>query len=616
MGYLGLILGYLLIWLTPVIGMWQKGLPRMGRKASDAYVPFMNYFSLLRATKLPWYWTIFLLFPGIQFIMWASLNVTYIRKFGLYSVKDTILGILFPFPVFWKIAKDEKLVAQAETNWDVAKQVDARTPSDHVALFFALPVIGHAIVYPMSLLGVKKKPGKKTMFKEWGDAILFAVVAASAIRTYVFEPYKIPTGSMEKTLLVGDHLFVDKFVYGPRLPMTPFSYPIVHNSFAPLLNVKSYIEFQTIPYTRMPGFRFVERNDVVVFNFPAGDTALNDPRMPNGLIGHTYEQILRDEAFYIAYSERRDVAYFEEHYELYLKAARDRFEKKNKVYSRIVDENDAKRGYTQISGLLERPVDKRENYIKRCVAMPGDLIEVKNKDLYVNGELAFQAPNMQYNYTLEGHRHRRYYGEPWTSEEINLYSNVFHVSVDELGVNDSGHVTIPLSLELYTKLAGQYPGLKPDIKRRGYYNDAINSNDPREHNFSYYPIFPNNPQYDWSEDNFGPLQIPKAGDVVKLDHKTLPIYRRIITAYEGHKLEEKADGIYIDGKKTDTYTIKQNYYWMMGDNRNNSADSRFWGFVPEDHIVGHASFIWLSIDQSKGMFGGGMRWNRMFSGIK
>ena len=564
MGYLGLIIGYLLIWLTPVIGMWQKGLPRMGRKASDAYVPFMNYFSLLRATKLPWYWTIFLLFPGIQFIMWASLNVTYIRKFGLYSVKDTILGILFPFPVFWKIAKNEKLVAQPETNWDIAKQVDARTPSDHVALFFALPVIGHAIVYPMSLLGVKKKPGKKTMFKEWGDAILFAVVAASAIRTYVFEPYKIPTGSMEKTLLVGDHLFVDKFVFGPRLPMTPFSYPIVHNSFAPLFNVKSYIEFQTITYTRLPGFRFVERNDVVVFNFPAGDTAINDPRMPNGLIGHTYEQVLRDEAFFAAKWDRKE---FESRQSYYMNYARDQINNKkivrsnvNEVYRDNLSPTGQRfdRGIKLTAfgdGLLSRPVDKRENYIKRCVGLPGDVIEVINQVLIVNAKPAKMFKGMQRS------------GMPLEKGSYHWYADSVQFAPDYL-------------------------------------------------NSSYFPIFPNDPQYDWTEDNFGPLQIPKAGDIVTLDHKTLPIYRRIITAYEGHTLEEKADGIYIDGKKTETYTVKQNYYWMMGDNRNNSADSRFWGFVPEDHIVGHASFIWLSIDQSKGMFGGGMRWNRMFSGIE
>lgn len=564
MDYLGFIIGYLVIWLTPIVGMWHKGFPRMGRKASDAFIPFYSYYSALRGCNQPWYWVIFMIMPGIQFIMWASINVTYIRRFGVFGVMDTILGILFPFPVFAKIAKNpEKYPLQPETNWDVAKQVDARTPSDHVALFFALPVIGHAIAYPFSMLGGKRKPGKKSIFKEWGDAILFAVVAASAIRTYVFEPYQIPTGSMEKTLLVGDHLFVDKITYGPRLPMTPFSYPIFHNSF-PFLNVPSYTNLQSIPYTRVPGFRFVERNDVVVFNFPAGDTAVNDPRMPNGLIGHTYEQILRDEAFYHAKWNRAE---FEARKSFYLDYARKQIDEHKMVHHYVNEFYEdpfspsgvrLERGLKLTAwgpGLLERPVDKRENYIKRCVGMPGDVIEVINQVLMVNTKPAKIFKGMQKS------------GTP-------LQKGAYHKMLDSL----------------------KFMPTVIDVK--------------------YFPIFPNDPQYDWTEDNFGPLRIPKAGDVVTLDHKSLPIYRRIITAYEGHTLEEKADGIYIDGKKTTTYTIQQNYYWLMGDNRNNSADSRFWGFVPEDHIVGHAAFIWLSTDPSKGMFGGGMRWNRMFQGIE
>jgi signal peptidase I len=621
MGYLGLIIGYLIIFFTPAIGLWHKTMPRLGRKPTDAFIPFYNYFVILRVCKLPWYWVIFLLFPGIQFIMWASLNVSYIRKFGQFSVKDTILGILFPFPVFWRIAKDEKTYQPVpETNWDVAKQVDARTPSDHVALFFALPVLGHAIVYPFSLLGVKRKPGKKTIFKEWGDAILFAVVAASAIRTYVFEPYKIPTGSMEKTLLVGDHLFVDKLTFGPRLPMTPFSYPIVHNSFAPLINVKSYLNFQKIPYTRVPGIRFVERNDVVVFNFPAGDTAINDPRMPDGLIGHTYEEILRDEAFLLCLRDGHDYLYFEQHMDFYLGRARKQFVEKGKVYCRQVRDEDRQRGYTKFDGLLDRPADKRENYIKRCVAIPGDLIEVIDKELYVNGELAWQAPEMQYNYSRIGtiHPYATYPSREWTQVEDQFYKDHFGARAFELGADDSAFVTIPLSKAKYVTVKEKFPEVAPYIKKKGYYNELLKSS--RAFFLSgripdYCHIFPNNPQYDWTEDNFGPLKIPASGDVVELTHKSLPIYRRIITAYEGHKLEEKADGIYIDGQKATTYTIEQNYYWMMGDNRNNSADSRFWGFVPEDHIVGHAAFIWLSTDE-RGMFGGGMRWERVFQGIE
>ncbi|MFT5820872.1 MAG: signal peptidase I [Crocinitomix sp.] len=601
MEYLGLIIGYLIIVLTPVIGLWFKFLPRIDAPAWTAYIPFYNYFVVLRACKQPWYWVIFLLMPGIQFIMWAAINVTVIRKFGVYGAKETVLGILFPFPVFWKIAKNEETVPVKDTNWDIPKQVDARAPSDHVALFFALPIIGHAIAWPISKLGFSRKSGKKSIFKEWGDAILFALIAASAIRTYVFEPYTIPTGSMEKTLMVGDYLFVEKLTFGPRVPMTPFSYPVVHNSFAPLMNVKSYVEIQKVPYTRVPGLRFVERNDVTVFNFPAGDSALNDPRMPYGLIGHTYEQILMDEAFLIALKDGLGVDGFEANMDYYVNRARINFDQ-GKVYCRIQDDADRKRKYTAINGILARPVDKRENYIKRCVAIHGDIVEVRNKELYINDELAYQAPYMQYNYAIIGEKHPR---RAWTVAENNYYIVNYGCSANELSVDDDGNIMVPLTKAKYAEIKDKFPNLTPSFKQKGYYNEALRNNETE----AYYHIFPNNKQYDWTEDNFGPLKIPSSGDVIELNHKSLPKYRRIITAYEHHTLAEKADGIYIDGKKVTTYTVEMNYYWLMGDNRNNSADSRFWGFVPEDHIVGRAAFIWMS----KGAEG--VRWERIFSGI-
>ena len=306
----------------------------------------------------------------------------------------------------------------------------------------------------------------------------------------------------------------------------------------------------------------MERNDVTVFNFPAGDTAIADFRMPNGLVGHTYEQVLNNEAFYMAGWDRQEYESKKGHY---LNLARTRIRDRRIVKSNIegITPPDAFGNQKYIrgvdfggfgSGLMYRPVDKRENYIKRCVAIAGDVVEIKDRILYVNGEKAPIFPHQQVG-----------------------------------------------------------PG---PVKEHGYYHTAADSTpfQPENYHVQYFPIFPNDPQYNWTEDNFGPLKIPAAGDVVELNHKTLPIYRRIITAYEGHTLKETAEGIFIDGEKVDSYTIQMNYYWLMGDNRNNSADSRFWGFVPEDHVVGRAAFIWMSAGP-EGLFNGGARWERVFTGI-
>jgi signal peptidase I len=614
-----LAIGFIIIALTPIIGMWHKIFPKMGRKSSEAFIPFYNYYVVLKETEQPWYWVFFMLFPGAQMVMWASINVTLIRKFGEFGVKETIMGVLFPFPVFFNIGKQDKYQPVNATNWDVAKQVDSRTPSDHVALFFSFPIIGHVLVMPFVLLGfTSKKHGKKSMVKEWGDAILFALVAASVIRTYVFEPFQIPTGSMEKTQLVGDHLMVEKVTFGPRVPNTPFSYPIFHNMI-PWLNIKSYAEIQKIPYTRLPGFRFVERNDITVFNFPAGDTSLNDPRMPHGLIGHNYHEILRDEAYLIAIKEQKSLPFFEKNYDYYLNKARKSFVRNNKVYSR----GDSERGknYTAINGVLERPVDKKENYIKRCVAIAGDLIEIKDKELFINGALAHQPDSMLYSYVLNDYPYVSYTQQQLnTSEDArneylrkeSYFESEFGYKYHKLSYDytGTGDVVMSFTKAHYAKLKIKHPNLVPITKAKG----AVKSNLESGKSISYYPNFPNDKQYDWTEDNFGPLQIPKRGDVVELNHKTLPIYKRIIHAYEKHDLTERADGIYIDGKKVTTYTIEMNYYWLMGDNRNNSLDSRFWGFVPEDHVVGRAAFIWMSINEKGYM--GGVRWDRILQKIK
>ena len=284
---------YLFILVHPYLAMWWKSFELAERKSWEALIPGYNYFVAFKIScKKPW-WSILMLFPGVHLIMLAVVNVSYIRRFGYYSWSDTLQGIFFPYLIMTKIAKNKDQILP-ETNWANGKEVHDRSIGDHIALFLALPIVGHAVAFVLNAIS-REKPGKKTKVKEWGDSIIFALIAASVIRTYVFEPFQIPTGSMEKTLLVGDFLFVNKLAYGPKVPVTPLSFPLVHNNI-PWINVKSYSGLETVNYTRLPGFGKVERNDVVVFNYPSGDTAVFDPRMPNGLMGHDYHGIVIREA--------------------------------------------------------------------------------------------------------------------------------------------------------------------------------------------------------------------------------------------------------------------------------------------------------------------------------
>ena len=265
---------YLFILVHPYLSFWHKSFVKADRKSWEAFIPVYNYFVAFKiACKKPW-WSLLLIFPGIHLIMWSVVNVSYIRRFGYFSFTDTLQGIFFPYILLAKIGNSEEPILP-ETNWMNGKEVDNRMWGDHLVLFLSLPIIGHAIALALNAIS-REKPGGKTKVKEWGDSILFALVAASIIRTYAFEPFQIPTGSMEKTLLVGDFLFVNKLAYGPKVPVTPLSFPLVHNTI-PWVTMKSYSMLETVNYTRLPGVSNVERNDVVVFNYPSGDTAVYDP---------------------------------------------------------------------------------------------------------------------------------------------------------------------------------------------------------------------------------------------------------------------------------------------------------------------------------------------------
>jgi signal peptidase I len=616
---------YLFILVHPYLAFWHKSFVKADRKSWEALVPVYNYFIAFKiGCKKPW-WSLLLIFPGVHLIMWSVANTSYIRRFGFYSFSDTFQGIFFPYLILAKIANTDVEI-QPETNWMNGKEVDNRTWGDHIVLFLCLPVIGHAIALGLNAIS-REKPGGKTKVKEWGDSILFALIAASIIRTYAFEPFQIPTGSMEKTLLVGDFLFVNKLAYGPKVPVTPLSFPLVHNTI-PWVTVKSYSTLETVDYTRLPGFSKVNRNEVVVFNYPSGDTAVYDPRMPNGLMGHDYHGILNEEAFYLFQNDPKTA----QNYNLVLNFYQDSLTKIDttkaseaqllandymmKVFFKDLSKwkKDAKimlaeekiahqQGeLIQHHGLIYRPVDKRENYIKRCVAIAGDVIEIKSSTLYVNGKPAFvpEFQNLQYIVSNVGVISDSKMFELGIEKERNDYYQI-----------DDNKLIMNLTKLQLSQVKKMYPSASFDLYLNPQYSDTSTKLPTGTQMKENIGIFPKDPYINNTMTDFTKFQIPAKGMTVKINSKNIAWYRRIITAYEGHTLQEKGNEILIDGKKATSYTFSMNYYWLMGDNRYNSADSRVWGCVPEDHIVGRASLVWFSKSSYAGI-----RWERIFNFIK
>ncbi len=360
----------------------------------------------------------------------------------------------------------------------------------------------------------KKKPKKKkSEIRSWIDAIGFAVIAATILRTFLIEAYTIPTSSMEKSMLIGDFLFVSKTSYGPRVPMTPIAFPLVHHTM-PVVGGKSYSEAIKLPYHRMKGFGNIERNDCVVFNWPAET--------------------------------------------------------------------------------LGRPVDKKENYVKRCVGIPGDVIELKNADLFVNGapQEEFDGMKKQWHYDIS---------TKGTGLNPNILYEKYDITEGGYGRNRNEYnLTLTNEGRDALKTFPNVTSIKKRTEKPGAYAEYI---------------FPHDENLKWNVDNYGPITIPAAGATIDITTENLSIYKDIIERYEENKLEVVEGEIYINDKVATTYTFAMDYYWMMGDNRHNSADSRFWGFVPENHIVGKALFQWMSWDKNaKGLKK--VRWNRLFRGVK
>ena len=388
--------------------------------------------------------------------------------------------------------------------------------------------------------------GKPKAWVEWVDAILFALVAATFIRMFFIEAYTIPTGSMEKTLMVGDYLFVSKLSYGPKVPQTPLSFPLVHNVM-PIFGGESYSTAIQNDYRRLKGFGEVKRDDIVVFGFPNGDTVLR------ALPQDDYYQVVR------------------------------------------INDNDREYTRRMYGPVIVRPDDKKDNYVKRCVAIAGDSLSVINGTVYVNGVQQPQYDGIQSTYTV--------------------YTNGSSINskiLEEIGLYHDG-LYFDSSLPGYPEMTLTKSELKK-IEQLPVVVDIRENIDvyPPDYPDSYLTLFPFDEDFRWTRDNYGPIWIPEKGATVELTPDNLPLYQRIIDVYEGNDINVTQDGrIFINGEEAGSYTFRQDYYFMMGDNRHNSLDSRYWGFVPEDHIVGKPAMIWFSSDRNKS-FPKNIRWNRLF----
>ena len=507
------------------------------------YVPILNALAILKMNGRPWYWVMFLLFPGVNLIMLTIMHVELGIVFGKRSTKDQWIMGAIPW------------VGLAMLSVGKEEYVGPRT-------------------------WIKRK---KSTVREWMEAILWAIIVASVVRTYTFETFTIPTGSMEGSMLVGDYLYVDKISYGPKIPQTPFSVPFIHNVLPKTL-MKSYTSWFSLPYTRLPGLRKVERYDAVVFSFPPGDTAITSV----SLVGHNYYERLRNMAINEAGGS---VITFSENPEKYLRKARY-----------ILTNN---------PGLQARPLDKKENYVKRCVGLPGDTLSVINRQLHINSVPIKNPDNLQHEYKVEILNQGKI---SKIRSLLDLTDLDFVTQTDRSGRRNiymektpDGYATIIyLTKSEKDILTGSGLSKSINVMSKEMYKGGLH-------------MFPNTHTEEfnqWTPDDLGPVYIPKAGRTVTLSQRNIDMYTRVISVFENHELEITEEGVIIDGEIASTYTFEQDYYWMMGDNRHNSADSRMWGFIPEDHVIGCASFTWFSKQNVAQHGESKIRWNRMFKSVQ
>ena len=524
---------FLAIQLIHFGGSW-KLYQKAGRKSWEALIPVYNAVVLMEIIRRPKWWVILLFIPIINLMIFPVVWVETLRSFGKNSSLDTALGILTFGLYTYTINYSDNVQYEADRS-----------------------------LVP------------RTWFGEWISALIFAITAATLVHNYFIQPYIIPTGSLEKTLLIGDFLFVSKFHYGARAPMTAVAFPMVHDTL-PIVKSKSYLDFPQLPYFRLPGFQKVARNEIVVFSWPA-DTV------------------------------------------------RQFFVKEKGV---------------------RKPIDKKSNYVKRCVGIPGDTLSIVDGFVHINGERSILPERAKTQYVHTAYSAKGISGRKLLAEKFKDFSRKYRI--DNIN-NQSYQAILPYIYGIYSNERDNFVVISPargipdEVARKlrlkmseilepqkellltiaeadrikkvmGLDSIVRQVNRSKTPNTSF---FPNHLPYDWNEDNFGPIVLPKAGTSVALTLQNLPLYKKIIREYEKNLLSVKDGAIFINGKETTQYSFQQDYYWMMGDNRHRSEDSRYWGFVPEDHIVGKPVLIWFSIEGiNDGIRNWSIRWDRVMTTVK
>ena len=524
---------FAVVQLVHFAGTWRL-YQKAGKKWWQALIPVYNAIILMDIIRRPRWWVVLLFIPVINLMMFPVVWVETLRSFGKNSTLDTALGLLTFGMYTYTVNYNDKVSYQADRSLQ-----------------------------------------PRTAFGEWINAMLFAIIAATLVHNYFIQPYIIPTGSLEKTLMIGDFLFVSKFHYGARTPTTAVAFPMVHDTL-PVVGTKSYIDFPQLPYFRLPGFQKIERNEIVVFSWPA-DTV--------------------------------------------------------------------RRFFVREKG-VRKPIDKKSNYVKRCVGIPGDTLQIIDGFVYIDGkqtDLPERAKTqyIHYGYNQKGVSSRmlqkigvkdfvrKYRIENITQERYDALLPYIHgrlnndldnfiIITPPAGIPSTivAQQRLRISELLETKKELTLTMAEADALRKKSLFDSLvrKVNSRQAPNTS---LFPNALPYAWNEDNFGPIVIPKAGTTITLTPENLPLYKRIIREYEGNSLTQQQGQIIINDQPTNQYTFSQDYYWMMGDNRHKSEDSRYWGFVPENHIVGKPVFIWFSIEGiNDGIRNWRIRWDRIMTTVK